>query len=231
MAFKSALLDSRNEWASVLDALSEAPISTQRIVSKDAFFRLAVSWEVFRSDWHIAAVAKDTSVLARTFRSDIEKLVKAKSQLKGAVPYLKIDMPKHLPLSDVREAIEPDGGNVKLKPLGDGSTTNLWPKQAEAQLSSPFSEVIEAIPLRDWKFLSLVERLRDCIAHSSRRSVETLGAAFAALDPADEISFGFTLRGLGMPRVPIYLHGRANGSRRMDHFYDRFGLIADALIV
>jgi hypothetical protein len=228
--FQTLVSDSLENWHVVVDALHAHPLSTQRLVSRDAFLRLAVGWEVFRSDWHIAATAKDTSVFAATGLKGVTDLAKSRRELKGIIPYIRVDIPKHLPLANVKDALDPDGGNMSLssKKLNAQGTAQ-WQTQARAHLSSDFASVITRMPVAHLKILSLVEHLRDCIVHSSQRSADTLKGALAAIDPDDAARYGVPTRRMGPQRVPTYLHSEVCGQRRVAHFHDRLGHIAGAM--
>jgi hypothetical protein len=223
-------MDSLADWQVVIEALHAHPLSAQRSVSRDAFLRLAVGWEVFRSDWHIAATAKDTSVFAATAFKEIIPHAKSRPALKGIIPYIRVDIPKHLPLANVKDALDPDGANIslsskKLNAQGAGQ----WQTQARAHLSSHYASVITTMPVADLKILSLVEHLRDGIVHSSQRSSDTLKSAIAAIDPTDAARYGVPTRRMGPQKVPTYLHSEVSGQRRVAHFHDRLGHIAGSM--
>jgi hypothetical protein len=61
IAFQSDVQASLEEWSAVITSVREQPVTLRRGVSRNAFFRLAVRWELFRSDWHIAAATRDPS--------------------------------------------------------------------------------------------------------------------------------------------------------------------------
>ena len=53
IAFTSDVQASLDEWSAVIGCVRDQPVTLRRGVSRDAFFRLAVRWELFRSDWHL----------------------------------------------------------------------------------------------------------------------------------------------------------------------------------
>jgi hypothetical protein len=74
--FDNAAARSIDLWARTQAALTGADLDVRKTVSLDAFIRVAVAWEGFRSRWHVAAINRDSSV----FRTDIEQRFRASTR-------------------------------------------------------------------------------------------------------------------------------------------------------
>lgn len=223
--------ESIDEWASVTSAIRHLPARQQSTVSRDAFVRVAVAWEVFRSDWHIAALAKDTSTLADTLDDEIRRRLRNAPSLKSVVPHLRLDIPKHVPLATARALIDPDGVNVDLSTkgaVGGGATT--WVRRASDHLSPAWAERVASLSLADLRFSAYVESLRDCAAHESPKAVESLRGAHLALSSRDRAALGAAVP--TPPRsIARYVHAAVGPSRRVETFHARLVEVAQRLLL
>lgn len=211
-----------DEWKTVQRSVAAESSALRRELSRDAFFRLAVRWEVFRSDWHIAAVARNTTVLRATAVNRLKQSVKDKEDLKWVAPYLQLDIPRHPTLQQVRDALDPEGGNLSL--------SSNWADKARSQLAEPYQSRITKMPVADLKAIELADAIRNSVAHSSRRSLRFLRAALAALEPCDKTDFGYEEDRMESRRVPIYLHTTVQGGQaRVERFHLRLAEIAEEM--
>lgn len=226
--FQARIRESHGAWRSIC-AATNLPLALRRQVSRDAFIRVSIAWEVFRSDWHVAAAAKDISRLARHVDDIAARQLRNGKDTKGLIAHMRVDLPRQLSLSAVREILDPDGGNVELsaKNAGSGGAVK-WQKQATAHLAPAYARVVTGMPIADLKIASLVEHLRDCLVHESHRSTEALRSSMASIDPADRVLFA------GKPTIapaglPMYLHRKVGDGHRVEHFHDRLDRIAEAM--
>jgi hypothetical protein len=60
-AFEAKVDASLDLWVRTQDALQNADLALRKDVSLDAFLRVAVAWEGFRSDWHLAAINRNSA--------------------------------------------------------------------------------------------------------------------------------------------------------------------------
>lgn len=225
-SFVAGCAESTGELRRVLEAVGALPLAVQRNASRDAFFRLAVRWEVFRSEWFVAAAARDLNVLAASTLEVLRGVVRGRDNVKGFAPYLSLDLPRNLTLAEVQDLLDPDGRNVRLSAKPEGNSgKDGWQARAERQLAHPFAHRVTAMPLADLKVIALVEHLRDCIAHASQKSTVQLRAAVEALDPSDALQLA-PGKPLTTGNLGLYLHAPIQGERRVKIFHDRLAAIA-----
>lgn len=86
-AFVQDVHTSVEQWAAVGESLREHPVSLRRAVSRDAFFRLALRWELLRSDWHIAAAARDPRQLRTALTDEVHKALSGRPGLAPCRPF------------------------------------------------------------------------------------------------------------------------------------------------
>lgn len=72
-SFVAAVVASLDLWERTQRALKSSDLSLRKVASLDAFLRIAVEWEEFRSRWHIAAINRDGTA----YRRDVEKRFRA----------------------------------------------------------------------------------------------------------------------------------------------------------
>lgn len=59
--FLASVVASLDLWSRTQHALESSDLGLRKVASLDAFVRIAVEWEGFRSRWHIAAINRDSS--------------------------------------------------------------------------------------------------------------------------------------------------------------------------
>ena len=225
-SFQVAAQASLQEWSAVSRSVVDQPVSLRRGVSKDAFFRLAVRWEVFRSDWHIAAAARDATQLRSTIAAAVDKALSGRSDLVESRQYIDVAIPAHPTLEQTRRLLDPAGRNISLSASSSGR--NLWIQKSEAHLVTPWVDKVRGLPLADHKVAEVIEHLRNVIAHESRSSLEALNAVLAAVTGAEQETFGAKPLRTGAA-VSTYLHTSSAGSARVGHFHNRMAQIADRM--
>lgn len=128
-SFRVASRTSLLEWTAVSQSVEHHPVALRGGVSKDAFLRLAVRWEVFRSDWHIAAAARDATRLRMTIAAEVDKALAGRPGLAECRPYVQVGLPVHPTLRQTRRLLDPSGRNVSLSAGASGK--NLWIRKSE----------------------------------------------------------------------------------------------------
>ncbi len=225
-AFQADARASLSQWSVVTRSVADQPVSLRRVVSRDAFFRLAVRWELFRSDWHIAAATRDPGQLRSTMAAEVDKALSGRPGLAECRPYVHVSLPAHPSLEQTRRLLDPAGRNISRSASSSGR--NVWVQKSEAHLALPWVDKVRGLPLPDHKVVELVECLRNVIAHGSRSSLNDLNATLVAITGREEAVFGAqplpTTAG-----VSRYLHGAVLGSARIEHLHERLGQIADRM--
>jgi hypothetical protein len=93
--------------------LTGADLDVRKTVSLDAFIRVAVAWEGFRSRWHVAAINQDSSV----FRTDIEQRFRASTRdgrFAELEPHLHVSLPQQLSVAATERLLDPLGRNISF---------------------------------------------------------------------------------------------------------------------
>jgi hypothetical protein len=235
--FLADLKNIQGRWIATFDVLREADLPSdarERLLKEscvDAFLRAAVSFEGFRSDWHITAIhrksRKFTARLEERFRSRLQ----GDDALKGASAYASMRIPGHLSLSATRRLADPVGRNISLKSSGK----RTWADRAAAELEEPFCSAVRSLPSADWKLMTAIDAVRNHLAHRSLDSVEHMNSALTALDATRDpgLRAGGTYR-VRTGGVPRYLWAYAEGNDglcRLVVYYDRMRDIVNALRV
>jgi hypothetical protein len=223
--FQTEIDASLTDWRDTRRLVGEAGRLAQR-ASMDALMRLAVAYERFRSDWHVAAITRDASNFNRSQQNRAEEALKGDSR-RQLVAYLALGLPIHPTLADVGAILDPNGGNVPIPGI------NAWKKLADRHLCDPWSARVNALTASDGKVTEAVIAMRNAAAH---RSPQAHAAMTAALD------------GLGLPAlrdlrrrpehcvsltgIPTYLNGdTSDGTRRVERFHELLRDLAERLRV
>lgn len=226
--FQLDVQSSLEAWSGVSGCVRAQPVTLRRGVSRDAFFRLAVRWELFRSDWHIAAATRDPSHLRTTIAAEVDKALSARPELTECRPFVEVHLPAHPTLEQTRRLLDPAGRNISLPASSSGRS--VWVQKSEAHLAEPWRARVRDLPLADHKVVELVDCLRNVIAHGSRRSLDAVNALLAASTAGEESVFGAKPMASN-GAVSRYLHTAVMGNPRVEHFHERLAQIADRMRV
>lgn len=106
--FVAAVSASLDVWERPQWALTASDLELRKVASLDAFVRIAVEWEGFRSRWHIAVINRDSS----TYRADVETRFRA--SIKGGrfgelEPFVHLALPAQLSVARVQRLLDPLG--------------------------------------------------------------------------------------------------------------------------
>lgn len=173
-AFEAKVDASLDLWARTQDALRLADLALRKTVSLDAFLRVAVAWEGFRSDWHLAAINRNTAA----YRADLERRFGEhvrSTRFANIEPFVQVVIPRQLDLARVRDLLDPLGRNISF---GDH-----WADTARHQLVPRFALKVTSLPPADFRLVSACEKLRNAIVHRSAASVAEMNDALLVLDP------------------------------------------------
>lgn len=135
----------------------------------------ARDWERFLSDWHVAAVACDSTTFANSLTDHLAKAV-AKYANERGTPQLSVfsptvHVPAHPTLADIASALDGQGRNLYL------STKKARKNFADAYLAAPYSDKHANLADKDTlRLLDVLLSVRNAIAHRSRSSLDILNA-------------------------------------------------------
>jgi len=100
--FTKALDRSLAVWQSATSQVATADLRKQ--LSVDALQRLAIALEEFRSDWHFAAINRDSSKLRDTVETSVREIVRRNGRYGAASEYVQVTM-GHLKVADLRQLL------------------------------------------------------------------------------------------------------------------------------
>ncbi len=184
------LIDRFNDYlGDSLRALRDLKAATthrdlQGQLSIDAFFRAAVGFEAFQSDWLIAVVQRDPSgFLPPQWWTHVEqsvapKLGEGEAGLGPALVGAYKRIAKRPRSEDVRAVIDPGDRNVTLKDVND------LRRRGVVELAAPYRARLETLLRDQRKLIDAVLAVRNCIAHRSPASVGRMNEKLRAL-PSD----------------------------------------------
>lgn len=225
----TAEVDRRAKVAESLTASATLDVAGQ--VYSDAAMALAVAWEVFRSDWYIACINRDSSAMADVVTKTVEdQLMKAqRGPAVGAwkEEWVEVRVPKHPSLAKISAVLEPNEYNLAL-PRDIRKHAGL--------LAHPYSTRVATLSDGDNALIAGVFAIRNAIAHRSPASVSRLNEQLRGFDAASDP--GLHLRedarqvspsGLARYlRVDVRNGGNVSKARCL-HLHDRVNSIAAAL--
>lgn len=217
--FKDLAASSLSTWTQMCEQITGNEL--KKNASVDAFLNVAIGWESFLSDWHIAAINRDSSAFVADLeaRAEASLIGRGWTGLRGRVT---LSIPKHPSLDLVRDLIDPDGGNISF---GD---KDKWCARAERELSDPYRSNVLALPDRDHRLIRAVVAVRDCIAHRSQKASDAMNAALGNLAHADN-SLRRSQARVQPSGIGAYLFAQAGDSRRVERYHQRLGGIAEVL--
>jgi hypothetical protein len=225
--FQGELAASLSDWQATRARVGEGGPLAQR-VSMDAFTRAAVAFERFRSEWHIAAIARN----AAQFRAEQHNRVVLALKDAGwneLVPYLAAVMAieVHPTLEDVAALLDAQGGNVSIRSI------KHWRVLADRHLCDPWKARVYGLSWAQCKATTAVIALRNAAAHQSPQSAQKMTAALNALThPVEHAGLRRPQRGVSVQKVPTYLNSVATGStRRVERYHVLLGGIGTSLRV
>jgi hypothetical protein len=156
--FLASVADSLDLWKRTQHALDSSDLGLRKEASLDAFVRVAVEWEGFRSRWHIAAINRDSSA----YRAQLEARFRASIKDRGfreLEPYVHVALPAQMSVATVQRLLDPLGRNI--------SFSDNWTDRARAELANPYSAKVQSLSSADLRVVFASEKLRNAIVHRS----------------------------------------------------------------
>jgi hypothetical protein len=208
-------------WQKASDQVKTAELKKQ--VSIDAFQRLATGLEEFRSDWHIAAINRDSTRFRAYVTDEIKKVV-ATSRYAQASDYVQVSM-GHLNVSALRKLLDPRGFHLSF------DNTKDWQRRAGNELSDKYAKKLHHIIKADRRLLDTVVAIRNCVAHNSQSSIESMNGALSALDEKKDKHLRRDNNRVRPSGLGAYLWAWKEGTRRVERYHARVRAIVSALKV
>lgn len=227
-SFHDDLAHGLEQHRAVSSATSHLPAKVRGGLAQSSFLNLAIRFERFRHDWHMAAIARDASVLRDFLAAEARRIIGGSRHIKGIKDLVRVDLPRHPTIAELELLLQPDGKTrpPSLKHVSSSSPSN-WTHSAQRELSEPYRSAILSLSTADLKFASLIEAMRDCIVHGSFNAEESMRSALVALDIADRRNFG--VEELGRSTVARYLRASVAGTPRVMAMHDRLDQFAEGM--
>ena len=189
--------------------------------SVDAFLNAAIGWESFLSDWHIAAINRDSSAFVSDLQGRVEDSVTGRWS--GLAGRIALSIPKSQPRS--RSPTPRSKAGISLS----GSVRSRREREGK-ELCDPYRGRVLALPQADHDLIGAVVGIRDCIAHRSQKASDTMNAALSSLRPADA-ALRRTAARVAPSGIGAYLYASTSGGRRVELYHARLEVIAEKLRV
>lgn len=192
-------------------------------IALDTFLRAAVSFETFRSDWHIAAINRDPTVFEKTLSKSLRGTVAGGRDYRGAADFIELAIGKNPSIAVIRAIVDPLGRNVAF------GNTDEWVKRAKRELAPRYVARVKALTDQDMTIVTAVIATRNCIAHRSSGSVREMNAALQRLPaglrrPINDVS----VKGIG---AYLWASPPGQGAARATRFLGELGRVATVLQV
>lgn len=218
----------RETGVAFLDRLDMAPANPQldlglsRELAIDGFLRVAVLFDAFRSEWHIAAISREPALFIRAIKGTSVTARPGPAD-NAAARLLRISREGRLTSGRIREVLDPLRRNLAL---GDG---NQWRQRARTELAPAYASRVESLTAENMAIVAAVTAIRNCIAHRSQFSFAKMNRALEGLParlrrPTREVTDG------GIGRY-LWASPRGQTPPRLVMFYEELTRIADALRV
>jgi hypothetical protein len=218
--FKDLIAASLLTWTQMCAQISGNEL--RKNASVDAFLNAAIGWESFLSDWHIAAINRDSGPFVGDLQTRIEQSVVGRWP--GVGGRISLSIPTHPSLELVRELIDPEGGNISF------GGRNKWRDRVQRELNDPYRARVLALSDRDHHLIAAVVAIRDCVAHRSKKSSDAMNSALTNLAHADRALRRAQAR-VQPSGIGAYLYAQATGERRIERYHRRLSDIGESLRV
>lgn len=108
-AFRGDLASAIEQHRLISAATSHLPAKVRGEIAQSASLNLAIRFERFRHDWHLAAMARDASTLRGSLTAEARQISGAKPDLKGIRDLVRVDLPRHPTIAELELVMQPDG--------------------------------------------------------------------------------------------------------------------------
>lgn len=217
--FVAAVGSSLDLWRRTQSALASSDLNLRKVASLDAFVRIAVEWEGFRSRWHIATINRDSSA----YRADLERRFRASikdGRFGGLEPFVHVTLPRQLSVATVQRLLDPLDRNISF---GD-----KWTDRARAELATQYAAKVQSMSPADLLLVTACEKVRNAIVHRSPSSVNEMNTALVVLDPTVDADLVRTNK-VSATGIAAYLHAQPQSERRVEVWHRRLRDVAGKL--
>lgn len=224
-AFLGELANSLDDWDQVRDAIQTGQGDLARRASIDAFGRAAVSFETFRSDWHIAAINRDSSTFGATqfHRVECALVDTGRTSLK---PYLSpLAIPKHPTLEQIAGILDAAQSNVSIANHGE------WKKLARKHLENPWLEKIQRMHAKHSQVMDTVIAIRNALVHQSPRATNQMNDCLSDLSVTRNHGLRRANNKVQVSGIGAYLNANdwVHGTPRVETFHMYLADLAEYL--
>lgn len=222
--FQGKALASLDGWRDM-----HSQVTTQKMrqeASLAAFNRVAIAFERFRSDWHIAAINWDATTFNLTQVNRVNGALKQANKSVLA-DYVNVTVGnKHPRLSLIEDVLQP-GGTYTVKSLSH------WVAESKKHHVQPWLGKIEAMSKTEseLQLCNAVVALRNCIAHESLASKRAVDREVLRMRDPQNVDLLRNSNGLNVSGVARYLNAEQNKVARVDLYHHRLIAFAEALRV
>ena len=193
----------------------------QSLLAALVFHRAYVSLESFLSAWFLAAINRDPSQFFQQRESKIRNLVKTEISHWDDTK-ISYSPPKHIKVDDLTPLIDPNERNLNFYDHAD------MKEKASRWLITSYSNKINAINFPLPRIYRATKTIRNCIAHQSQSSFDTMNATLKAL-PNTGVCVHLRKDIRAVSDVGAHLKSVFGGKTRTDIYIEQFKKIASKL--
>jgi hypothetical protein len=190
-------------------------------LSELVFHRAYVEVEAFLSAYFIGCINRDATTLIAFRRSQIQTSIRAKYS-QTSVDYVSFEPPAHPSVAVVTGLVGGSEYNLTF------TSYQKMVERAAEWLAPQWAGKIGAVTVERQRVMDAAKSIRNCIAHQSKASFDSMNEALLAL-PAHGVCGQLRRRVRAVNSVGAYLKARQNGMSRTAIFLGEFKCLADAL--
>lgn len=196
------------------------------IMSRNLFYSVFVDFECFVSDLFVSYLNRDFSQYQATFEGVVKKAAKSSKVSPWLISRIAFDIPTHLKLEELADAIDPLGWNLTFKDSAQ------MKQKATDWLVDPYRTKIQALNDEDANLIDTARSIRNWIAHQSTGSGIIMNDMLKDIDqgagtPNNELGRGVK----DITNIGFFLKSQNNGERRVQAYSRRLKEAARNLTV
>jgi hypothetical protein len=218
-AFHAELAAAEGLWTTVRQSIGTTGDVAKQL-SVAFFLRMALAFEVFRSDWHLAAINRDSTQLKETLNDKLKARVDT-----ALATRVRVELPTHPSLQLIRELLDPSERNISLPDMAS------WRSKADDHLVDPWRAKVYGITGADAKLIDAVIALRNLLAHESTDASNTANEALRSLSNSQDAGLRRGEHRISPSGVGAYLNAQWPGTSRVLGFHGRLKQITETMRV
>jgi hypothetical protein len=157
------------------------PTRTKKLVAEASFLTAVVLWDSFVSELILGLVNRDSSTFVAHMQLDLRSHAEKKFGISMASA-LKLDLPRHIPATQVRQLIDQKDWNVSFKNAKD------MVSRAKEWLHPAYAAHFAALSPTDRAIIDACRAIRNVSAHRSGGAGTALDAALAHVNLPSALS-------------------------------------------